>query len=79
MSNVEIILSGLALAFCWVHYVNPFKKTKPFNCVKCMSGWFSLILFGLVGSGLYWPYGWLFLPIGVFAGAMFEAISMRWL
>ena len=40
-----------------------------------MSGWFSLAA-GCYANG--W-HGIIFLPVGVFAGAMFEAASMRWL
>ena len=76
MTPIEILLSALALAFCWVEFINPFKKTKPFNCTMCMSGWFagSLALFaGYQISTI------LFIACGVFIGALFEAIKMRWM
>jgi hypothetical protein len=84
-----ILLTALSLAFCWVEIVNPrivnivwsiyetksFFSGKPFTCCKCMTGWFALIL----GCVCYGWFGLFFLPLGVFIGAMFEAIKMRWL
>lgn len=87
MNYCEILFASLSLAFCWVHYintwlakmflynpVNPF-TFKPFTCIKCMCGWFSLI----TGCYIHGTTGLLMLPAGVFTGAMFEAVSMRWL
>lgn len=76
MQSVSIVFTALAMAFCWVEFINPFKKTKPYNCIKCMTGWIALSI------GFY-QYNFHIhlelLPIGVFIGAMFEAIKMRWL
>lgn len=88
MCSYEIIITALAMAFCWVEYVVKFLdrlylffeieiniNQKPFNCIKCMTGWYALIL----GLFVYGLAGVVFLPIGVFVGAIFEAIKMRWL
>ena len=75
MQSINIVFTALAIAFCWVEFVNPFTKTKPFNCIKCMTGWVGLI----IGCYFYNLFGLIYLPIGVFAGAIFEAIKMRWL
>jgi hypothetical protein len=84
---LTIIVAAFTTAFCYVEFVNTvlisafegldksFLNRKPFNCVKCMSGWLALIG-GVIFFG--W-YGLLFLPAGVFVGAMFEAIKMRYL
>ena len=74
MQDIEIVFTALAIAFCWVEFINPIKR-KPFNCIKCMTGWIA------VGIA-FWFYsykGIVFLPIGVFVGAIFEGIKMRWL
>ena len=85
---MSIIIISLAVAFCWVEFIQPttaaiifiltgnrLLDNKPFNCVKCLTGWISLII------GVYY-FGWLglvYLPLGVFTGAIFSAIQMRWL
>jgi len=79
MTPFQIILSGLALSFCWVELLYPLirvKLVKPFNCGMCMSGWFS---FGLSLICGYTYSSILFLAVGVFVGAMFEALKMRYL
>jgi len=87
MNCYEVLFASLSIAFCWVHYinvwlanillynpVNPFIN-KPFTCIKCMCGWFAL----LIGCYIHGAQGLLMLPAGVFTGAMFEAFTMRWL
>lgn len=49
---------------------------KPFNCIKCMTGWFALVLAVLCGYGFI---SVLLCAAGLFMGALFEAIKMRWL
>lgn len=81
MKSVSLILFfSLSLSFCWVNYGYPLLKDllwrKPFGCVQCMAGWFSLAV------SLVFGMGWLsvlMLFAGVFVGAMFEGIKMRWL
>lgn len=73
-----ILFIGLATAFTLVQHRPRIKlfERKPFNCVKCMSGWCNLT------TAIVFQYGWnalWFLPLGIFIGAMFEAIRMRWL
>ena len=85
---MSIIIISLAMAFCWVEFLQPqtaaivfiltsnkLLDNKPFNCIKCLTGWIALII------GVY-LHGWLglvYLPLGVFTGAIFSAIQMRWL
>lgn len=79
MTPIQIILSGLALSYCWVNIVYPktgFPKVKPFNCVTCMSGWFSMALSILNGHTFE---AILFLAVGVLAGSIYESIQMRYL
>lgn len=74
-----IIFFALCLAFFVVEVVPRIKLTnrKPFNCMMCMTGWCSMLL--AVWQGVYWPYMLLLGVAGVFVGAMFGAIKMRWL
>jgi len=87
---MQTLFIALSLAFCWVYYINTFASTvfsyfgntlpnpftrKPFTCVTCMCGWFA----AAIGCYQYGVTGLLYLPAGVFTGAMFNAVSMRWL
>lgn len=74
LSCWKVIGIALSTAFTWVELLK-WGTTKPFNCVKCMTGWFSLAG-GLLVFG--W-YGIVLLPVGLFVGAIFEAIKLRWL
>lgn len=81
MIDFQIIFLGLSLAFVWVEIFH-LGKIKPFNCIKCMTAWFSYVIYHwltplsiesyMIGFVVY-------LPMGLFVGAMFEAIKMRWL
>ena len=72
MIQAHILLYALSLAFCQVEVIR-FGSVKPFNCIKCMTGWFALVL-GCIEQG--WHGVW-YLPLGVFVGAIFEALKMR--
>jgi hypothetical protein len=74
LNNFEIIGLSLCLAFMWVEVLK-WGVTKPFNCVKCMTAWISL----LIGCSQIGWFGIIFLPVGLFVGAMWEAIKDRWL
>jgi hypothetical protein len=74
MLNYNIILLALSLAFCQVEVLH-FGSIKPFNCIKCMTGHYALI----IGCIMYGWHGLVYLPVGVFAGALFDRIKMRWL
>lgn len=74
MLNWNIIILALSLAFCQVEVLH-FGSVKPLNCVKCMTGWYALGI-GCIAIG--W-HGIVYLPLGVFAGAIYSAIKMRWL
>lgn len=79
MHPYEIILYALCLAFFVVEVLPRIKLTnrKPFNCMMCMTGWCSIGL--AVWQDFHWPYVLLLGLAGVFTGAMFGAIKMRWL
>jgi hypothetical protein len=74
MQGYEIVVLSLALSFTFVEVIKPF-KFKPFNCIKCMSGWFGLA----IGVYNYSCYGIGYIFICLFFGAIFEAIKMRYL
>lgn len=76
MINYNILLLALALAFCQIEVIH-FGSVKPFNCIKCMTGWYAIVLAWFVyGHG--W-HGIIYLPLGVFVGAIYSALKMRWL
>ncbi len=82
MTKSEIIIAALAIAFAFVNLIYPylarkkFFQRKPFNCIMCLTGWSSLGLALINGYG----YGSvLFMFVGLFAGAMFEGLTMRYL
>jgi hypothetical protein len=74
MTGLQVLIFSLACAFAWVDVLR-WGVIKPFNCLKCMTGWIS-ILFAFSHHVQFWP---LYLPLGLLVGAMFEGIKMRWL
>lgn len=72
-----IVILALSMAFFFVEILSPLLKLnfKPFNCIKCMTGWYALF----IGWYFLGGEGTLYLFIGLFAGAIFEAIKMRYL
>jgi hypothetical protein len=85
---MRIIIISLALSFCWVEFIHQrtsqilqiitgsnILQRKPFNCVKCLTGWVSLI----IGVYLHGIEGVIYLPLGLFTGAIFSTIQMRYL
>lgn len=75
MINFNILFLALALAFCQIEVIH-FGSVKPFNCVKCMTGWYAFMLACICGHGFH---SLIYLPLGVFVGAIYSAIQMRWL
>lgn len=74
MPGYAVLFFALALAFMWVEVMHWGYK-KPFSCVKCMSGWFALIL-----ALTFHTHFWYLYPFaGVFVGAMWSAVKMKWL
>lgn len=74
MPGYAVLFFALSLAFMWVEVLHWGYK-KPFNCVKCLTGWFALIL-----AYTYHTQFWYLYPFaGVFVGAMWSAIKMRYL
>ena len=74
MPGYQVLFFALAIAFTWVEILK-WGVTKPFNCVKCMSGWLSLLLAIIFHT----PFWYLYLPAGLFVGAIYSAVKMRWL
>lgn len=74
MSGYLVLFFALSIAFAWVE-VWKWGSVKPFNCVKCLTGWFALLL----AITFHTPFWYLYLPAGLFVGSMFSAIKMRWL
>jgi hypothetical protein len=73
--DIPILFLSLCCAFTWVEKIRLWRLIKPFNCIPCLTGWFALIF-------ACCEYGWggiLYGPMGVFVGAMYGGIKMRWL
>lgn len=75
MTGSQVIIFALSFAFMWVEVLKWWKHIRPFNCLKCMMGWTSLIL-AFIFHVEFW---YMYLPVGVFVGAVFSSIKMRWL
>jgi len=67
-----ILLFSLSVAFMNIEVLH-LGSVKPFNCIKCLTGWISLII-ALCFHCEVWYF---MLPAGVFVGAMFELIKGR--
>lgn len=74
MTGLQVIVFALSFAFMWVEILK-WGVTKPFNCLKCMTAWTAVIL----AYTFHVEFWFMYLPVGLFAGAMFTAIKMRWL
>jgi hypothetical protein len=74
LSGPAVLFFSLACAFTWVEIMK-WGVTKPFTCIKCMAGWIAL-LFALI---FHVDHPYFYLPAGLFIGAVFEAIKMRYL
>lgn len=74
MSGPQIVLFAFSCAFTWVEVLR-WGSVKPFNCVKCLTGWFAVIL-----AFMFHVEHWYFyLPVGLAAGAVWEGVKMRYL
>ena len=74
MSGPQVIFFALSFAFMWVEVLK-WGHVKPFTCLKCLTGWVALIL----AFTFHVEFWYMYLPAGLFTGAMFSAIKMRWL
>jgi hypothetical protein len=72
LSGPAVLFFSLACAFTWVEIMK-WGVTKPFTCIKCMTGWIALLL-ALI---FHVDHPYFYLPAGLFIGAVFEAIKMR--
>lgn len=74
MTGLQVVAFALAFAFAWVEVLK-WGSVKPFNCLKCLCGWIALIL----AFTFHVQFWFMYLPVGLFVGAMFEGAKMRWL
>jgi hypothetical protein len=75
MTGLQVIIFALSFAFMWVEVLKWWKRVKPFNCLKCMCGWSALIL----AFTFHVEFWYMYLFVGLFVGAVFGGIKMRWL
>jgi hypothetical protein len=75
MTGAQVVVFSLAIAFTWVEVLKWWKNVRPFNCLKCMTGWVSLIL----AFAFHVQFWWAYMFVGIFVGAVFGAIKMRYL
>ena len=75
LNGFQVVFFSLSFAFVWVEILKLFALIKPFNCIKCMTGWISLIMALIFHTPL--PFFYLF--VGLFIGAIFDAIKNRYL
>lgn len=71
MTGWQVVIFGLSFAFVFTQiFLGTF---KPFNCLKCMTGWATLAL------ALYYnvPFPFLYLFVGVLVGAIVDRIFLR--
>lgn len=74
MTGLQVIIFALAIAFTWVEVLK-WGHVKPFNCLKCMCGWSAAIL----AFTFHVEFWYMYMFVGLFVGAMFEGIRMRYL
>jgi|SRR5205085_695487 hypothetical protein len=75
MPGSLVVLTALCFAFTWVKVWRVFPHTKPFKCLKCMTGWTSLVLAFLFHT----PFCLAYVFIGLFTGAMVDALINKYL
>jgi hypothetical protein len=69
LTGAEVILFALSISFTFTEVI------KLFPCLKCVTGWTALLLAFIFHT----PFFWMYLFVGLFVGAVFSAIKMRWL
>ena len=74
LPGAVVLFFSLSLAFYWVE-IRKKSKVKPFNCLKCMTGWISLIMAFM----FHVPFCLLYLFAGLFVGSLFDRAAMRYL
>lgn len=75
MTGAQVVIFALSFAFMWVEVLKWWKQIKPFNCIKCMTGWTAVILAFMFHVEFWYMY----LPVGLMSGALFSVIKIRWL
>lgn len=73
MTGLQVVIFSMAISFAWTEL--KLARHKPLNCLKCMTGWVALML----AFTFHVQFWYMYLPVGVFVGAVFEGIKMRWL
>ena len=74
LQGYQVLFFALSIAFTNIEVLK-LGSVKPFNCLKCLTGWLSLIL-AFIFHTQFW---YLYLPAGFFVGALFTALKNRWL
>jgi hypothetical protein len=70
-----VLAFSLAAATFWVDTLK-WGVIKPFNCVKCMTGWLTIPFTFYFNDGQHW----LIMPLlGVFIGSIYSNFKMRYL
>ena len=69
LTGGQVVLFALAISFAITEAV------KIFPCMPCVTGWTALIL----AVAFHTPFAWAYLFVGLFVGALFSSIKMRWL
>lgn len=67
-----VLLFSLSLAFTWVEVLK-WGSVKPFNCLKCLTGWFAIALAFLFHTEFWYFY----LFSGLFLGSIFSLVKGR--
>lgn len=75
MTGPQVVVFALSFAFMWVEVLKWWKQIRPFNCLKCLTGWTAVIL----AFTFHVEFWYMYLPLGVYVGAVFSSIQMRWL
>ncbi len=74
MTGLQVIVFALSFAFMWVEVLK-WGSVRPFNCIKCLTGWVAVIL----AFTFHVEFWYMYMPVGLFVGAVFGGIKMRWL
>ena len=75
LNGFQVVFFSLSFAFVWVEVLKIFPNIKPFNCIKCLVGWCS----PLMALVFHTPLPFFYLFVGLFIGAIFDAVKQRWL
>ncbi len=75
LTHSQVLLLAFCLAFVWVNIFKLHVDKKPFSCITCMSGWFSLA----IGVSCIGWYAVLYMPVAMTIAALYSEVRDRWL